>query len=887
MGEENISWLNNKYHKAVLAIVIISLPSFLITGDYIVSDSPNPTDEMAVEPNPFPDEPLSEGLLFVVLDGGRREEMRNPEYMPNLNRRVADGAYMEMLSNPITMTAVCVKEMATGVPSRPNEGLNNFHPVHPGTPDGWNLASTHDGDGDGEYDHTVGILGDYVWKDLYPDREIIPFAKHRYGHADYYQGDEEGFVTMKNWVEGKAPSGYERAPNIIIAHLAGLDSVGHRYGVGTTYHEKLTILDDSLEEIFNVVPHTWTVVVTSDHGLTDSGQHGSPEMIIRETNAFMWGPHIKPGAVIKDLDQRDLATLPSILFSLPFPHAIHAKIPLGAFDLTDEKLAAYEQWNWDAALARNSWMEENGHYYVEGLSSDNIEWDKIPGSEIGIRSIDIWITVTAIIALSIALYRILKDDKDNPKMLIMDIVTLQLLFTTSIILAYKREETTGIYYTLGLFIPLALFAISYYIAKSDQVNENRFKKLAYIYVVLALSLLYYEYRLALLAIALLGIAYYITKSDKMDERKRNASQTCIATMMAFMIIYIETRFTIIAFAILLLILFDKNTFLPNKENKGTSKFVLYPFIGILFTTVVYSDYRIHGFAANRKMIFWTLSYDFELVLMAAAIALVSTLIYATRNKDIPLTHGIALSATMATIPVLVSQNSNTVDWIMLSALCIGLAMSIYNYFTNKKLASIIFHYCAFAWLIMSWGAWAGATSMIFFAVTESLVNKEWNFLKSKNENRHSDLSRLAMLAIIPIGMWYAWWATLGQTDGLFHPRELDPGNLILRGGYIGDRISPSNTWVGFMGAGPAVLVGMMYLNLFRTNGWDMKYLFMALIVRSSFLAMQLSVSPDFPRVVFKLAWDILFCLLIAGVTLVYMLYDKWLKRSSIEVANGM
>ena len=123
-------WLNNKYHKAVLAIVIIALPSFLITGDYIVSDSPNPTGEMAVEPNPFPDEPLSDGLLFVVLDGGRREEMSNPEYMPNLNRRVQDGVYMELLSNPITMTAVCVKEIATGVPSRPNEGLNNFHPVH-------------------------------------------------------------------------------------------------------------------------------------------------------------------------------------------------------------------------------------------------------------------------------------------------------------------------------------------------------------------------------------------------------------------------------------------------------------------------------------------------------------------------------------------------------------------------------------------------------------------------------------------------------------------------------------------------------------------------------------------------------------------------------------
>ena len=419
------------------------------------------------------------------------------------------------------------------------------------------------------------------------------------------------------------------------------------------------------------------------------------------------------------------------------------------------------------------------------------------------------------------------------------------------------------------------------------MNEKQLKKLAYIYVILAISLLYYEYRLALLAVALLGIAYYITKSNHLDERKRNASQTCIATMMAFMLIYVETRFTVLAFAILLLLVLDKKNFLPDREKERTSKFILYPMMGVLFTTVFYSDHRIHGFSANRKMIFWTLSYDFGMVLMAAAIAFVSTLIYATRNKDIPLTHGIAISATMATIPVLVSQNSNTVDWIMISALCIGAAMSFYNYFTNKKLASIIFHYCAFAWLIMSWGAWAGATSMIFFGATESIINKEWSFLKTRNENKKSDLSRIAMLAIIPIGMWYAWWATLGQTDGLFHTREINPGNLILRGGYIGDRISPSNEWVGFMGAGPAVLVGIMFFNLFRTNGWDIRFTFMAIIIRVSFLSMQLSISPDFPRIVFKLVWDILFCSLIAGVTLAYMLYDKWLKRSSIEVANGM
>ena len=28
----------------------------------------------------------------------------------------------------------------------------------------------------------------------------------------------------------------------------------------------------------------------SDHGLTDSGQHGSPDLEIRQVGAWMWGP---------------------------------------------------------------------------------------------------------------------------------------------------------------------------------------------------------------------------------------------------------------------------------------------------------------------------------------------------------------------------------------------------------------------------------------------------------------------------------------------------------------------------------------------------------------------------------------------------------------------
>ena len=309
---------NKRFRQAILVFVLIAIPSFAITGGYIVSDSPTPID--GVEENPYPSKQFSDGFLFIVIDGGGRNMMANPDLMPKLNERVEDGAYLELVSSPMTMTAICVKEIATGVPSKPNEALSNFRPEHPGTIDGWKLVSTHDGNNDGEYDHKVGILGDYVWKDLYPDRELIPFSQHRYGHADYYQGDEESFVTLESWLSGEVPEGHDKAPNIIVAHLSGLDSVGHRHGVKDSpeFEDKLLWLDDKMDTIFDIVPDTWTVLVTADHGLTNSGQHGSPEPVIRETAGFMWGPNISKGVTVKDMTQRDLATFPSMLLVFPF-----------------------------------------------------------------------------------------------------------------------------------------------------------------------------------------------------------------------------------------------------------------------------------------------------------------------------------------------------------------------------------------------------------------------------------------------------------------------------------------------------------------------------------------------------------------------------------------
>ena len=121
---------------------------------------------------------------------------------------------------------------------------------------------------------------------------------------------------------------------------------------------------------------------------------------------------------------------------------------------------------------------------------------------------------------------------------------------------------------------------------------------------------------------------------------------------------------------------------------------------------------------------------------------------------------------------------------------------------------------------------------------------------------------------------------MGQIDGILHTRDIDPGNLFLKGGYIGDRLSPSNTWVFFMGACPVILIGIMWWNLFRMNNWPLMMALVLLSVRAAGLSLQLSVSPSLPRLVFKIGWDLLFCLLLIAVSGLCILYDKWLNKDA-------
>ena len=825
---------------AFALVALFCLPSLVYTGSYIVSDAPIPME--GVEPSPYPNEPLTEGFLFVVLDGGRIDLMSDPDLMPNLNRRVQDGAYLEVRTNPLTMTAMCVKEMATGVPSRPNEALQNFRPKHPGSIDGFNLATTFDGDNDGEPDNHVGIIGDYVWKELIPDRDLVPFYKARYGHADYYQGDEEAFEELKRWARGAPPEGFSQSRNLIVAHLSGLDSVGHRYGAADSpeYDEKLRWLDTNLEEVFQELSEDWTVIVTSDHGLTDSGQHGSDLEILRNVPAFMWGPNIKQGVVVEGVQQRDLATLPSVLFSLPMPHAVHGRIPLDAFDISDEKRQVLDQWNWDAAVARNDWLIEEGHPHIEGLSSSEIEWERLNVDQIGLRQSDLILSGIAFLAITCLLLYAMNQLNCSRKQMFWASLSFLGISALSMSLSFNRDSLATLYYSVGIFLPVTAFVIGLMLLKSEKWNSMEYND-AHI-------------------VALSGLL--------------------VGTMM-----FPETRLSILGLCIFGYVLYDRFYLKSSTQTIPTQ--LLLPFVVVCIVTFFLSEHRVLGRSLARYYIVTLQKEDISMVLLSMLLVVGSSLLYLIYVEGIQSRPVLAATSAMfGLLPVAMWFKNNVIDWIVLSILMMFVVAWIFEIIKRKQTASIApLRFVGFAWVTISWGAYAGAATMILYSGFYFLSQREFKFLFVQQEKPVVEGARYLLLAILPICLWFTWWAAMGQLDGYTHPRDIDPGNLYLTGGYIGDRDSPSNAWVGFMGGGPMILMTLLIFHLFKSIDWPLHLTVWFCILRVAFLSIHLSVSPNLPRLVFKIFWDILLYAFIAMVLFAMHQAERFVARK-VDVSNA-
>jgi hypothetical protein len=247
---------------------------------------------------------LTRHVLFVIVDGLRYDVATDPARMPHFAAAMARESSAEIWAGRISMTTSAVLSMATGQRGRLEQIVRNLSPGPP-PHNSWLQNAQAAG-------LRVATVGDPAWSQC--------FGPHLFQHRD----DPAGVAidvdfnpqTFRNTREL-----LKLAPDLLVAHFVTPDHQGHAYGVvSARYTAHIRAFDAQLEQLLGELGPDWTVVVTSDHGASDTGKHGTDVAVQRRSPIYAYGPGIRRGVKLtRPLDQLELAsTLPTLL-GLPAP----------------------------------------------------------------------------------------------------------------------------------------------------------------------------------------------------------------------------------------------------------------------------------------------------------------------------------------------------------------------------------------------------------------------------------------------------------------------------------------------------------------------------------------------------------------------------------------
>jgi ABC-type sugar transport system permease subunit len=252
--------------------------------------------------------PLTRHLLLLIPDGLRYDHATNPAMAPNIARHMREDAHGTVWAGRVTMTAAAVMCFGTGRPGSYSELITNLNARRIGYDDVFVNARAAG--------LRTALAGDPTWSDTFGDfDEQVHDAN---GMAIDVDNSREIFAAAEKIVT--RPD----APSFLVTHLIATDHQGHAYqSASETYWRFLAKFDADVQKFLDKVPADWTVMALSDHGQTDTGAHGTDTEIMRKTPMFAYGPGIRKGAALADVDQVDVAhTLAALLGTSPPAHGL-------------------------------------------------------------------------------------------------------------------------------------------------------------------------------------------------------------------------------------------------------------------------------------------------------------------------------------------------------------------------------------------------------------------------------------------------------------------------------------------------------------------------------------------------------------------------------------
>ena len=871
-----------------IMLVLLILPT-LYTAPHIILKPENPEGDIDYPSNI---ESKSEGLVLIVLDGVGDEYLLSDDYMPKLNKYREESAILNVRTGPLTLSATCISEMMTGVPNSPINGLRNFDLNHPGGNDPWLAASNDD-----RYD--VAMVGSYVMGNIYKQFDGINFTNTFKGHSDYYEGDKETFEIASDWIA-------ESNHNVMAVHFSGPDKVGHSFGiVGSEYKEKLLHLDEQVSNLTKNIPENWSIIITADHGMTDIGSHGSAEEDTRNVVALILGPDIEQGTQ-SNANQRDLSAIVPLFLELPFPIQLHGRIPLEILNFNDSDKEIIERWNWEAAYKRQSFINSENGIESTDLSEEEIDWSQISVEGEFTRNIDIlisimtWIAIVslAFLALGINLSKI----RENWKFFTVYVVSIILFLLSQASLEYSAMIPRAIG---GMCV---VWLVAWSLNRNNRVQEdnsksNHFKKFfdivinnywvwiaftSVLFVILYSSskgLVQTSSQVIVTTLLIYSVLYSIQSSLGTTKEKESESPTYVPWLLALL------AFTFgslrLWFALLPLLFITLGIIVDSflKKKSSMEKFPLISMLIIILYGVFFVHRRIFGANYVLEAVETGWPSNWQNILISATLLISASFVSTTVNYNrLDYKKSVYLSSWLIFGLFVSYISSSNLDRLVLMLILIGYLSSLYYLFKSPESDLIIqLALPALAMqILLTWGAWSTFVTMIILSCGGKLWQSISSDLPSNSSNKK--FQNILAMAVYPWVIWILWWTLLGQVNGLQtcfegicpHPRELDPGSIIVRGGYVGFRDSPNLYWMILMISSPIIIAFTMIISKISKQGLDLRpYVFTQMLIVLGCMSV-ISFSPQYPRLMFSLIWSIFFAIFQISIAVVSIAFNKFL-----------
>ncbi len=248
------------------------------------------------------EEPLTNRVVFILVDALRNDTSHNSDVMPYLNELRAQGAWATSHSQPPSYSAPGYSVLGVGAWPHLSDGpvMNlEYEEIPTWTQD--NLFSAV---------HRAGLktaVSSYYWfEKLIPQNDV---------DASFYTPDFD-VIADRAVVDAALPWLGSGDYQLIFIHLDQVDTAGHHEGgpKDPRWDEAATRVDDHIREIVSHLNlEVDTVFITSDHGQIDRGGHGGHEEVVLTEPFILVGAGVNPGQY-PDTEMVDIApTLATLL----------------------------------------------------------------------------------------------------------------------------------------------------------------------------------------------------------------------------------------------------------------------------------------------------------------------------------------------------------------------------------------------------------------------------------------------------------------------------------------------------------------------------------------------------------------------------------------------